>query len=82
LLKQKPTNILMNLKENSNNNNYVSLISRNAKCTYSHTEKILDDFSKKNIVSFKKHGRKKYIELTGKGRKICDIIEDFLIECR
>ena len=80
LFKKKPIEVLMYLKDTTQPN-YVSFISKEINCTYAHTEKILDTFFDLKIVTFKKEGRRKYIYLTEKGKKIGDQVESLLIIC-
>ncbi|MCK5476448.1 MAG: hypothetical protein KAI55_00840 [Candidatus Aenigmarchaeota archaeon] len=80
LFKKKPTDILLHLHENSSTT-YVSHISKKINCTYAHTEKILDLFVNLKIVKFKKEGRRKYVSLTEKGKKIGEGVESLLIIC-
>ena len=81
LFKKKPVDVLMYLKDKTRPH-YVSYISKEINCTYAHTEKILDIFKKLNIVSFRRDGRRKYIELADKGEKISELVENLLIKCK
>ncbi len=72
-LHEKPVKILLALKMN-NDKSYASTLAKAADCTYSHTVKILDVLHKSGLVTFRKKGRVKYIELTEIG---IDIANDF-----
>jgi len=56
-------------------NRYGSILAKEVDCTYSHAVKILQEMEKAKLVSFKKQGRIKTIDLTEKGRKVAEYIE-------
>lgn len=62
--------ILLSLKNSKTNKMYASLISKEVDCTYSHVVKVLKEFEKNDLISFKSDGRLKYIKLEDKGKEI------------
>lgn len=71
--RDKPAMMLVKLRE-ATNEVYASSLAKVTDCTYSHVVKILQEMEKASIVSFKKQGRLKIIELTKKGEEIADNI--------
>lgn len=57
---------------------YASSLAKQVDCTYSHVVKILQEMEKSGIVSFKKEGRLKILELTDKGKAIADHIDQII----
>jgi predicted transcriptional regulator len=55
-------------------------VSKEVDCTYSHTVKLLDELEKLNLVTFKKQGRIKIIELTEDGEDLAHSIEGVLMK--
>jgi predicted transcriptional regulator len=76
-LRFKPVKIMMSLKKGPR---YATQVSKEVDCTYSHTVKLLEDFSKLGLVSFKKQGRIKIIELTKDGEDLAHSIEGVLMK--
>lgn len=59
---------------------YATQISKEVDCTYSHTVKLLDDFKKFGLVTFRTQGRIKVVELTPDGEDLSHSIEGVLIK--
>lgn len=76
-LRFKPVNIMLSLKSGPR---YATQVSKEVDCTYSHTVKLLDDFNKLGLVTFKKQGRIKIIELTDDGQDLAHSIEGVLMK--
>ncbi len=55
--------------------NYATEVSKGVDCTYSHTIKVLDQFEELELVTFRKEGRIKLIELTEDGEEIAHDLE-------
>lgn len=72
--REKPALMLITLK-NHDTEIYASVLAKQIDCTYSHVVKILQEMEKSELVSFKKQGRLKLLELTKKGREIAKNIE-------
>ncbi|RLI98425.1 MAG: hypothetical protein DRO99_00720 [Candidatus Aenigmatarchaeota archaeon] len=68
-LRDKPAKILLGL-HTSDDPVYVTILSKEANCTYSHTIKILDALKEMGIVDFEKKGRIKQVVLTEEGAEI------------
>ncbi len=73
--REKPSRMLVELK-NHNSEIYASVLAKQIDCTYSHVVKILQEMEKSGLVSFKKQGRLKLLELTKKGRDIAVNLEE------
>jgi DNA-binding MarR family transcriptional regulator len=69
-LREKPAKLLLALGTTSKKPKYVSTLSREINCTYSHTVRLLDEFRKFGLVKFMKVSRVKYIELTEEGKDL------------
>jgi predicted transcriptional regulator len=76
-LRLKPVNILISLKKGPK---YATQISKEVDCTYSHTVKLLDELEKLKLLTFKKQGRIKVIELTEDGEDLAHSIEGVLMK--
>lgn len=76
-LRVKPVKIILSLKRGPR---YATQVSKEVDCTYSHTVKLLDDFKKLGLVTFKKQGRIKIIELTDDGEDLAHSIEGVLMK--
>jgi predicted transcriptional regulator len=76
-LRSKPVKIMLSLKQGPR---YATQVSKEVDCTYSHTVKLLESFKKLGLVSFKKQGRIKIIELTEDGEDLSHAIEGVLIK--
>jgi len=72
--REKPALMLVELK-NHNSEIYASVLAKQIDCTYSHVVKILQEMERSGLVSFKKQGRLKLLELTKKGREIAEHID-------
>jgi predicted transcriptional regulator len=76
-LRDKPAKILMGLRTNEAPV-YVTILSKDANCTYSHTIKILNVLKELGIVDFEKKGRIKQVILTEAGEDIAKHLEDMV----
>ena len=76
-LRDKPAKILLGLRTNEGSA-YVTILSKEANCTYSHTIKILDVLRDLGIVDFEKKGRIKKVTLTEAGADIAGHLEDMM----
>jgi len=76
-LRRKPVRLLMALKIGGPTK-YVSVLSKETDCTYSHTVKLLEEFRSLDLVDFDKQGRVKYIKLTGDGEELANHFENIL----
>jgi len=69
--REKPAMMLVKLRA-ATSEIYASSLAKQVDCTYSHVVKILQEMEKAKIVSFKKEGRLKILELTEKGKQLAD----------
>ncbi len=69
-LREKPAKLLLALGTTGKKAKYVSTLSKEINCTYSHTVRLLDEFKKFGLVKFMKVSRVKYIELTEEGKDL------------
>ena len=76
-LRRKPVKLLMALKIHPSAA-YISTLSKETDCTYSHTVKLLEEFRLLNLVTFEKTGRVKYIKLTTDGEELATNFEAVL----
>jgi len=76
-LRDKPAKILIGLKTNVGPA-YVTILSKEANCTYSHTIKILNVLKELGMVDFEKKGRIKKVTLTDAGADIAAHIDDMV----
>ena len=76
-LRKKPVRLLMALKIGGPTK-YISVLSKETDCTYSHTVKLLEEFRLLNLVDFEKSGRVKYINLTNDGDELATHFESVL----
>jgi DNA-binding transcriptional ArsR family regulator len=76
-LRKKPVRLLMALKIGGPTK-YVSILSKETDCTYSHTIKLLDEFRNLGLVEFDKAGRVKFIKLTQDGEEMANYFEAIL----
>jgi len=76
-LRKKPVRLLMALKMGVSGK-YVSVLSKETDCTYSHTVKLLDEFRNLGLVDFEKKGRVKFIKLTPDGEELAGHFESVL----
>ncbi len=70
-LHEKPARLLITAKTPK----YASQLAKEVNCTFSHTVKLLEQFRKMGLVTFKKTGRIKMIELTDDGKEIANYLE-------
>lgn len=70
LFREKPVNMLIQMRRNSKNEIYASNLAKSVDCTYSHVVKILQQMQKAGLVNFDKQGRLKLLSLTKKGEEI------------
>jgi predicted transcriptional regulator len=73
-LREKPAKILLGMKV-AKTPVYASILAKQADCTYSHTIKILNLFSRLGMVGFEKTGRIKRVQLTDSGWDIAHNLE-------
>ncbi|MBS3055830.1 MAG: hypothetical protein J4473_00190 [Candidatus Aenigmarchaeota archaeon] len=71
-LRKKPVKLLLNL---NNGIKYISVLTKETDCTYSHTVKLLEQFQIAGLVEFSKEGRVKFVKLTLLGKSIADNFE-------
>jgi len=76
-LRTKPVKMIISLKKGPK---YATQVSKEIDCTYSHTVKLLDELETLKLVTFKKQGRIKVIELTEDGEDLAHSIEGVLIK--
>ena len=76
-LREKPARMVVGLKT-SKNSVYVTLLAKEADCTYSHTVKILNVLKDLGIVKFQKKGRIKKVTLTEEGWDIAQKMETMI----
>ena len=70
-LHEKPARLLISAKTPK----YATQLAKQADCTFSHTVKLLEQFRKMGLVTFKKIGRIKMISLTDDGQEIANYLE-------
>lgn len=75
--REKPAMMLVKLGS-ATSDIYASSLAKQVDCTYSHVVKILHEMEKANIVTFKKEGRLKILELTEKGKAIADHVDQIM----
>jgi predicted transcriptional regulator len=76
-LRSKPVKMLIALKKGPK---YATQVSKEIDCTYSHTVKLLDELEELGLVSFKKQGRIKIINMTEDGEDLAHSIEGVLMK--
>jgi DNA-binding MarR family transcriptional regulator len=69
-LREKPVRLLLSLSTTDKKAKYVSTLSRDINCTYSHTVRLLNEFERLGLVKFMKVSRVKYVELTEEGKDL------------
>ncbi|MEM4554328.1 MAG: winged helix-turn-helix domain-containing protein [Candidatus Anstonellaceae archaeon] len=79
-VKLKPANMLLLLKDSSQNW-FPSKLARGANCSYVYTVAILNRLQKFGIISFEKKGKQKLYRLTERGMQIASILDDFIKRC-
>ncbi len=70
-LHEKPARLLIAAKTPK----YATQLAKEVDCTFSHTVKLLEQFRKMGLVTFKKTGRIKTISLTDDGQEIANYLE-------
>ncbi|MBM3309446.1 MAG: winged helix DNA-binding protein [Candidatus Altiarchaeales archaeon] len=73
VLHEKPAGVLLSLK--GSKGKYASVLAKETNCTYTHILKVLNQLQEFGVVSFKKQGRTKIVELTEKGMDIAHELE-------
>jgi DNA-binding MarR family transcriptional regulator len=68
--REKPVNMLLQMRRNSKTEVYASTLAKSVDCTYSHVVKILQQMQKAGLVNFNKQGRLKLISMTKKGEEL------------
>ena len=76
LLRKKSFKLFMSIPVNGSK--YVSMLSKEADCTYSHTIKILNELNALGLITFEKTGRIKFVMLTDDGKDISKIFQTLL----
>jgi predicted transcriptional regulator len=76
-LRDKPAKILLGLRTNDSPV-YVTILSKDANCTYSHTIKILNVLRDLGVVEFEKKGRIKKVILTEDGEEVAKQFEEMI----
>ena len=74
-LREKPARIFIGLKIAKEKPVYVTMLSKYADCTYSHTINILNSLEKLGLVKFEKQGRIKGVALTDDGWDVAHNLE-------
>lgn len=74
-MREKPVRLLLSLRTTDKKAKYVSTLSRDINCTYSHTVRLLDEFKALGLVKFMKVSRVKYVELTEEGKDLVHQLE-------
>ncbi len=73
--REKPVNMLIQMRRNSKNETYASNLAKSVDCTYSHVVKILQQMQKAGLVNFDKQGRLKLLSLTKKGEELANLLD-------
>jgi DNA-binding MarR family transcriptional regulator len=76
-IRRKPVRLLMTLKIGGPTK-YISILSKETDCTYSHTVKLLEEFKSFGLVEVEKAGRVKFITLTSDGQELAGYFESIL----
>ncbi len=74
-LREKPVKLLLALGSANKKAKYVSVLSKEINCTYSHTVRLLNEFNLLGLVKFTKVSRVKYIDLTEDGKDLTIQVE-------
>ncbi|MEM2925530.1 MAG: hypothetical protein QXJ68_07580 [Methanocellales archaeon] len=75
-MQEKPARMLLCIKKNKKP--YVSIVSRETRSTFAHTEKVLSIFKEFGLVKFLHEGRVKRVVLTKTGEQIANSFESLL----
>ena len=73
VLHEKPAGVLLSLK--GSKGKYASILAKETNCTYTHILKVLNQLRDYGVVTFKKQGRTKIVELTDEGIDIAHELE-------
>ena len=73
--REKPVNMLIQMRRNPKNETYASNLAKSVDCTYSHVVKILQQMQKAGLVNFDKQGRLKLLSLTKKGEELANLLD-------
>ncbi len=68
---------LVLLSLDKHNNQYVSEIAESIDATYAHTFNLLKEMEGLGIIKSVKEGRRKYIKLTPRGKRLAKLVLDF-----
>lgn len=75
----KPAKLMVRLADPTTEN-YASALSTEADCTYAHTVRIIQQMEEFALVESEKKGRKKEIELTPRGERVADRLNQLIRE--
>jgi len=78
LFREKPANMMVEMRRNSKKEIYASNLAKAVDCTYSHVVKILQQMEKAKLVKFDKQGRLKLLTLTKKGDDVAGHIDKIM----
>ncbi|MBI5390326.1 hypothetical protein HZB02_02460 [Candidatus Woesearchaeota archaeon] len=72
VFREKPALILAHMLDSKNvgKDVYPSFLGKAVDCTYSHVVKVLMQMQKANLVTYKRKGRMKILQLTPQGQEI------------
>ncbi|MEM5843266.1 MAG: winged helix-turn-helix domain-containing protein [Candidatus Aenigmatarchaeota archaeon] len=73
LFRPKPLRMILSLNDGPK---YISVISKETDCTYSHTIKVLEELKEHGLIEFTKSGRIKVVTVTKKGEEILKLIKN------
>jgi len=71
---RKPADILFNIKDGD----YITIVGKKTRITFSHTIKIINEFEEHKLITIKKEGRLKLIFLTTLGEELQYKIKDII----
>ncbi|MEM5811319.1 MAG: winged helix DNA-binding protein [Candidatus Aenigmatarchaeota archaeon] len=73
LFRSKPLRVILSLNDGPK---YISVISKEIDCTYSHTIKVLEELKEHGLIEFTKSGRIKVVTITKRGEEIFRLIKN------
>lgn len=73
---RKRVDVLLLLLQYGMRKKYGTIISKKLSMTYSHTNKSLLELEEFKLITLKRQGRIKLVELTDKGRRVAHILLD------
>jgi DNA-binding MarR family transcriptional regulator len=76
-LQEKPVRSLLLIKK-EDKPIYASIIAKEIDSTYAHTLNVLFSLKERGLVVFEKKGRIKHVKITELGKKVADILENFI----